>query len=433
MGLTKNQYLTYARLPKWLLPSGWPMEGMAPALATIHIFEGKVHSVVPSVQDDSGTNLSGCLVLPGLVEAHAHLDKTFTVHRLGELQPGLLNAIQAMKSDQKNWTYEDLFNRAEQALEQAYRNGVVFLRTHVDWVSEHTPLAWEVFRDLAKKWQSRVRLQRVALIPLGLLKNKAWSRQIANTIRLSDDSQMGGFIHSSNFTYIGVKNLIEAASNENLILDLHIDEELIDEPQGLPALLDILDGQSFHSRIVCGHVCALSSVDESVALTLLDRVAKHPITLVTLPGTNLLLQDARAGRTPRNRGLTLVNEAMQRNIPTMVATDNVQDAFCPLGEYDPVKALQLGVYSGHLQHAFDVWSQSICRFDWLNSATDKNFSLVGKEADFVIFDTKNVSSWPSNIARLVMRKGQFITNTSIFHSRFDTHFNDQNKEVNDER
>jgi len=394
------------------------MNEAVPILATITVGEGIIQSITPSKQEDIGTNLDGRLVLPGLVEAHVHLDKTFTTHRLGGLKPGLLNAIDAMQSDRQHWSYNDLFDRAEKALEQAYRSGVVCLRTHVDWISQETPIAWMVLGDLAQKWQSRIRLQRVALIPLTLFANKAWSQKVANTIRLSEDSLIGGFIHSSNFDKSAIANLVEAASDDGLMLDLHIDEELTDQPKGFSSLLDILNTQTFSSRIVCGHVCALSSANESNALTLLDRVAKHPITLVALPATNLLLQDAKAGRTPRHRGLTLVNEAVQRNIPTMIATDNVQDAFCTLGEYDPVKALQLGVYSGHLENAFDFWSQSICRSDWLNSVTDTPFNLIGQEANLIVFNTKNSLSWPTDMTRYVMRKDLLMSGHEVFFNEF---------------
>jgi cytosine deaminase len=43
------------------------------------------------------------LTLPGLVEPHAHLDKTYTIERCRPAEPGLLAAIRAMQ-DRRHWT-----------------------------------------------------------------------------------------------------------------------------------------------------------------------------------------------------------------------------------------------------------------------------------------------------------------------------------------
>ena len=74
-------------------------------------------------------------------------------------------------------------------------------------------------------------------------------------------------------------------------------------------------------------------MDETTALKTLDAAARAPITIVSLPITNLLLQDAVAGRTPRQRGITLVKEARARGIPLLLGSDNVQDPFCAVGTF----------------------------------------------------------------------------------------------------
>ena len=131
---------------------------------------------------------------------------------------------------------------------------------------------------------------------------------------------------------------------------------------------------------------------------------------MSLPITNLLLQDAAKGRTPRQRGLTLVKEARIRGIPLLIGSDNVQDPFCRVGSLDPVEALQAAVLAGQLDEPFDAWSQSLCRADWLDREAPLDAPrLEGRPADLVIFDQADAWSWPTRTARRrVLRHGRAI-------------------------
>ena len=107
--------LRNARLPRWLLPADWPGQGGVPGLADIALADGRVQSVLPARPGAAGAggaaetwDLAGALALPGLVDAHLHLDKTFTLPRLGAVEPGLLGAIDAMMRDKAGWTPDDV-------------------------------------------------------------------------------------------------------------------------------------------------------------------------------------------------------------------------------------------------------------------------------------------------------------------------------------
>ncbi|HGL6315315.1 amidohydrolase family protein [Burkholderia multivorans] len=412
--------ITGARLPRWLLPRDWPQKEGAPASATIEIEQGSIAAVRPDWKREpnkstgNGTliDLEGALVLPALVETHAHLDKAYTRSRLGALAPGLLPAIAAMHEDRANWTDDDLLRRANRALEAAWTAGVTYLRTHVDWWDTRAPRAWQRFGELAQTWRTRVRLERVALVPLPLIDGVGNAREIASQIAASDDAVLGAFIHTSNYVRASIDHLIDAAAAASLALDLHIDEELDAHAFGLEHVTTRAE-QHLRAgglrRIVCSHACALAARDEDSALTLLDRISRVPLSLVALPTTNLLLQDARAGRTPRRRGLSLLHEARSRGIPVLIGSDNVQDAFCPLGNFDPVEALGIGVLAAQLNDPFDRWSDSICRADWLGDAPDAEPTLVGRRADLVVFETDDPHTWPSATARRVLRASADLT------------------------
>ncbi|PIF14760.1 amidohydrolase family protein [Candidatus Pantoea floridensis] len=370
---------TGARLPRWLLPENWPLINNQPQLATLHFNASGLQFEPTNASQPAGyLALHGALVLPAFVEPHAHLDKTFTIERSPAQQPGLLAAIAAMHQDRVHWNAEDLQQRATQALHWAAEAGVGLLRTHIDWFSVDAPLAWQVMGDLHHPLCS---IERVALAPLPFFTDASDAQHIAAQVATSGPGALlGGFIHSSNWDAQAFQHLLDAAERWQLDVDLHIDEELNPQAQGLRWLAHYLQQHPFSGQITCSHSCALSQQDD--AAQILAVLAQHKVRLIALPLTNLLLQDAVPGRTPRQRGLTLVKEAQALGIPLLLGADNVQDAFCPFGSYDPLDTLFSGLLSLQLGAAFDEASALICQ----------RHALQGN--DLVIFPDADVASWP---------------------------------------
>jgi cytosine deaminase len=404
--------LKAARLPRWLLPDTWPHNGHQPALADLHLAQGRVQSITPHQPEHRAPgawHLNGALVLPGLVDAHTHLDKAFTLPRMGEVRPGLLAAIEAMMVDRQGWTEADVRERAGRALQWAFEAGVTHLRTHCDWWEpEASPLAWGVLGELAHDWADRLTLERVSLIPLHLYTHRDDAMALAATVaRSGPGALLGGFVHSTNWNPQALRHLFEAAQHHGLNVDLHVDEELNPAACGLAHTAALLQALRFDGHVVCGHTCALAAQDDSTALHTLDAVAAAPITLVTLPITNLLLQDAVTGRTPRQRGITRVKEARARGIPLLVASDNVQDPFCALGSFDPLEALATGAAAAQLDAPFDRWSDTLCRSDWLRRGPAALPLQPGSVADLLVFNAADAWSFPSrSAARVVLRQGR---------------------------
>jgi cytosine deaminase len=176
----------------------------------------------------------------------------------------------------------------------------------------------------------RIQLERAALVPQTAFEDAAQAHRLARHIAASGPGALlGGFIHSHHWTPSSARQLLLAAAEADLDLDLHVDEELNPAAEGLALVARTLREIGYAGRAVCGHVCALAAQPEAQALATLDAVAQAPITLVSLPITNLLLQDAVTGRTPRQRGITLVKEARERGIPLLLASDNVEDPSAP--------------------------------------------------------------------------------------------------------
>jgi cytosine/creatinine deaminase len=432
--MTAPTVIDNLRLPRWLLPSDWPQHDGVPVLARVAIEAGRVQSVQPATQAPVSSaatwDAAGMLALPGFVDAHTHLDKAFTLPRMKQVQPGLLGAIDAMLNDRVHWSPADVRERAARGLQWAWESGTTHLRTHVDWWEpdatpmawpvmaelaqewwepDATPMAWPVMAELAQEWAGRVRLEQVSLIKLPLFEDAEQALRLAKQVKATGPhALLGGFVHSTNWSEAALRHLLVAAQACELDIDLHVDEELNAASVGLQTTARLLREIGYEGRVVCGHVCALAAQPEAQALATLDAVARAPITIVSLPATNLLLQDAVTGRTPRLRGITLVKEARERGIPLLFASDNVQDPFCRLGSFDPVEALGTAALVAQLDEPFDTWSEALCRSDWLSRApATVRPTLVGAPADLVLFTDADRHGWPSRSAkRVVLREGR---------------------------
>ncbi|MGU7466992.1 cytosine deaminase, partial [Klebsiella pneumoniae] len=274
--------ISRARLPAWVLPDGWPTQANGePLLADLAFRDGRIAALTPTDQPTPGLwDLAGALTLPGLVEPHAHLDKTFTIERCRPAQAGLLAAIHAMHEDRRHWTRADIQRRASAALARAAANGVTHLRSHVDWFTADAPDAWQ---EIARLDTVGITLERVALIPLPLFRELAQAEAIARTVANSGERcLLGGFIHSSNWDAAAMENLLCSAARWDLDLDLHIDEELSEVSQGLTWLADHLSRHPFPGHICCSHGCALAAGSDEQAAPILRQLAAHGVTLIAL-------------------------------------------------------------------------------------------------------------------------------------------------------
>ena len=293
------------------------------------------------------------IVLPGLTEPHIHLDKCHTIQRLDFAGGDLEAAAQAQYKDKQRWTAQDLRARATRGLSELRAAGVHSARSHVDWGdasgSPAAPLAWNVLTEMAQG--SDLTLQPAALTGITEMADLNYATNVARDVARSG-GVLGSFIKTHGNRRAGLKNMFRLADQYGLALDFHVDEGLDPDLDGLELIADIALETKAQMPILCGHACALASKSPNKVARIADKLSAAGIAITVLPTTNLYLQGRRRGWTPDRRGLTRIHELERAGVSVIVGSDNVRDAFCPIGRHDPLYSLSVAVLAGHLDPPF---------------------------------------------------------------------------------
>lgn len=341
------------RIPRSLLrdPSGFGGRSEGDCIAgTLVIRNGRIAGMT----DDGGdtADLGARSVTQAFVEAHCHLDKCFTAGRLDHEGGSLEDAIAAMAKDKARWTREDIAHRASRGLDELVRSGTSLVRTHVDWDvdpddPDRLPLAWEVLSELADSWRHRLTLQRSALVPIDAMTDGVYADRLAAAVGRSG-GMLGAFVFRQPSRREGIRNVIRAADRHGLALDFHVDEGLDPDLDGLEIIASEVLAARHEGPVLCGHACSLTTADADTRARRIGLAAEARLSVACLPTSNLYLQDQ--GQTgPRLRGLTAVQQLVAAGVNTVFGTDNVQDAFCPVGVHSPASALQLAILAAQLK------------------------------------------------------------------------------------
>ncbi|MCW5634814.1 MAG: amidohydrolase family protein [Rubrivivax sp.] len=424
------------RLPAryWLAQAQVPTplrEGPAgPGPVALLVEEGHIAAVeatVPAGATSAGTpvlDLDGATVLPAFTDIHTHLDKGDLLAAGLAPERDLFAAVALVRDDHARWTEAELRARIGFALRTAQAHGTRALNTYVDWpdpAAPEGPPAWRVLRELRRQWAGRVELALTSLLSIDRLADAAAAETLARTLAAANDGGRGLAAALGLFVYPGaplqwLPRAFDLAERFGLALDFHVDEHLDPPVANIGAVARLARERGYGARTVCGHACVLGALDEGERDRLLDDIAASGLTLVSLPYTNLYLQDSGSStthadrrRTPRRRGLLPVHEARARGIALAFGSDNHRDPFHPAGDLDPLQALALAATAAQLDDGLEHWADTITSAPaaFLGHA---GRLVVGAPADLVLHPGRRsaeVLSRP-HAGRQVLRAGQLL-------------------------
>lgn len=385
--------------------------------ADLVIAAGKIEALLPpgtASADLPSADMGKGMIFPTFVDMHTHLDKGHIWPRKPNVTGDFMGALSAVKEDREaHWTAEDVRARMEFSLKCAYAHGTSLIRTHLDSLAPQHRISYEVFSEVREAWKGKVDLQAAALFPFDEITNPAFFKDLIEVV-VAHQGILGGVTQMVPDLDARLDLLFRAASDNGLDIDLHVDETQDASVLALKAVAEAKLRNGFEGTVVVGHCCSLTQQSDDVAKATIDKVAEAGLAVVSLPMCNMYLQDRHAGRTPRQRGVTLFHELTAAGVQTAVSSDNTRDPFYAYGDLDCVEVLREAVRIVHLDHPLDTTARIVTRTPAdILKRPDHGRIAMGAAANLVLFSARNWSEFLSRPQsnRIVLRQGKAIDAT----------------------
>jgi cytosine/creatinine deaminase len=353
---------------------------------------------------------AGRLVSPGFVEPHLHLDKAFLMERLPGRVASVAEAIAVTAALKRQFTRQDILERAEQTLRLALRHGTLAARVHaeVDPVLGLTSL--EAALELRQRWRGTLELQVCAFPQDGIQRLPGTEDLLREALRLGADV-IGGVPYVDPGHRAHVDTVLALADEFGKPADFHVD--FSDDP----AVLDVgyiaerTLALGLTGRVAVGHVTTLATLPPARLAPLLELLAQAELSVLTLPATDLHL-GGRGDAYNTRRGLTPVRALLAAGVNLAAGSNNVRNAFTPFGNADPLEIGLLLMVGAHLSDREDlptVWQALTA--NGARALGLAEYGLAeGRPANLVLFEAPDV--WEALVGqaekRYVVANGRVV-------------------------
>ncbi|MDR3098519.1 MAG: amidohydrolase family protein [Paraburkholderia sp.] len=342
-------------------------------------------------------DLQGHLVLPGFVDGHIHLDKSFLgdgwrPHRpVATLRERLADEKAALASA------APIAQRADALLRQVASFGTMAMRSHVD-VDATTGLTHlHAVMEAREKWRGLMDIELVAFPQAGVVSCPGTAEVLdaaaqdgADVVGGIDPTTLDGDADGQLDIVFGI------AQKRGVKIDIHLHEPGAQGIEQLHRIAARTRAVGLEGRVSVSHAYALGDVSADEVARIADALAAAGVSIMT--------------NAPGDRAFPPILPLRAAGVRVFSGNDNIQDAWWPYGNGDMLqRAMLLGYRSG-----FYTDEELLVALDMATEAGaavigKRDYGLkVGNEASFVVVKAPNaaaaVAAAPAG--RVVVRRGQ---------------------------
>lgn len=360
------------------------------------------------------------LVIPGLVDAHFHLDKAHLLDRCHGVEGTFVEAMRETLKAKKEFTIADIQTRAKRAIERAIGFGVTTMRSHVevDLVTKLTGM--QALMPLRQAYQWGMTLQLAVFAQEGI------TNQPGTLDLLRQAMHMGGDVIGSA-PYVdpdperNIYTVFDIAQEFDCNVDFHLDFLDDELPLSLPFVIKETCRRGWQGRVCLGHMTKLAALSPAELAAIAPAIREAGISILALPASDVYIMSRKDTHNVR-RGVAPVHHLAEMGVNVGLAVNNVQNLFTPFGDGDVLKictllaqVLQLGTAASH----------ELCLEMVTNRAAQAiglpNHGLApGRSADLVILTVETVTdaigAAPSD--RTVIKNGRIVAQSKLQQGLF---------------
>ncbi len=368
----------------------------------IEVEAGRISALLPaSARATDAVDLSGTIVLPPLVDGHIHLDKTLLGLPWVPNQAAgntVSDRIEAERRVRAARTVPE-FETGSNLVRQVVASGTLHMRTHVDVDNQlglrnlHEVLKIrEHFRDL-------VTIEIVAFPQSGILRSPG-------TAELLDEAIAQGADLVGGLDPVGIDGDLDAhldaifaiASRRAVGVDIHLHDG---GDAGLAQILAIAsrtEAAGLQGKVAVSHAFALGSVSTDSVTRAADTLARAGVAIMS--------------HGPGGAPIPPLKLLRAHGVEVFGGSDNIRDAWSPLGNGDMLERAMLIGYRANFRHdeelalAFDMVTAAGARVLGLS---DYGFK-IGGPADFVTVEATTLAEAVATRKRrsLVVKSGRIV-------------------------
>jgi cytosine deaminase len=334
-------------------------------------------------------NAAGCLVVPGLIETHIHLDKTCILDRCRIEQGTVAEAVRETAAAKRNFTIEDVYARGKRTLERCIAHGTMRMRTHVELDPGIGMIGFEAVEQLARDHAWALDLELCVFPQEGLINNPGTEELLIEGLRRGART-IGAVPYFDSDPRGQIDRIFAIARDFDAEIDMHLD--LAETTDGMQIEYVCRKTEEFRwgGRVAVGHATQMSLLRPDRFGEIAARLASAGVAVTILPSTDLHLM-GRSHDHAVPRGVVPAEPLRKAGVTCSISTNNVLNPFTPYGDGSLIRMANLYANVCHVSRPADLAG---C-LDMITAAAARLMRLddygiaVGGPADLVCLDAAN--------------------------------------------
>jgi len=373
---------------------------MAGAATDVKIEDGKIAAFGRNLSGDSIEDGKGAILLPGLVEAHTHLDKTLLgmPWYVNEVGPRLIDKIENER-EMKSVLGIDSRRQSARQIVQSVSKGSTHIRSHVDVDTVHGLKGVEGVLASREAYADIVTMDFVAFPQSGMLGRPGTVELMAEALKMGVEC-VGGIDPSSieRDPRLHIDTVFDLADKHGKMVDIHLHEPAELGAFSMELIIERTAALGMKSKVTVSHAFCLGLQDDAYVGRLIEGLAENDIAIVT---TGPAARPAPPVKRLRDAGVTVA-----------AGTDGMRDTWGPYGNGDMLeRAMLVGLRNNfrrddELEIAMEVVTYGGAKLMMLEGYGLK----VGDKADLVVVAGETIAEAIVNRAprALVFKHGKVV-------------------------
>jgi cytosine deaminase len=342
---------------------------------------------------------AGCLVIPGMIETHIHLDKTCILDRCRIEEGTVAEAVRETAAAKRNFTVEDVYARGKRTLERCIAQGTMHMRTHVELDPGINMIGFEAVEQLARDYAWAIDVELCVFPQEGLLNNPGTEELLIEGLRRGART-IGAVPYFDTDPRGQIDRIFAIARDFDAEIDMHLD--LAETTDGMQVEYVCRKTEEFGwgGRVAVGHATQMSLLPPDRFAAIAKQLANAGVAVTILPSTDLHLM-GRSHDHAVPRGVVPAEPLRKAGVTCSISTNNVLNPFTPYGDGSLIRMANLYANVCHVSRPADLAG---C-LDMITGAAARLMRLqdygiaVGGPADLVCLDASNPADVVATLAQ----------------------------------